>query len=338
MFAAISEAIAVHQGMPGPQAVTPERWAPPVGQALIATQAAMAPLPVSMQLCLPSPLWDWPADAPGSMSARAYEFCSYAAKRPGEWGRYEASSQRLSDAYALFLSALAPSSMATAAQAALTDATNLTQVNYGNGPKMMPDWMITQSPDAFVAASVGKPGLAATIVVDLTRPRGTGPQEPLFSVGKGAAAAPIMLAAGAVTRLELHADAWADVAVRPGAWFDGALVRLLSRGPFQGGLTFDSFFGPAGILRGMVTGLQVGLNVTVVATLDGRAASAIQREVAGRRPVAVAGFVYDAAGLEASTADGMETLTFPAASMVSETGTPAANVPMIVGVGISTIA
>ena len=58
--------------------------------------------------------------------------------------------------------------------------------------------------------------------------------------------------------------------MRPGPWFQGALVGLFANGPFQGGLAPAAFFGASGILRGLMTGLRVGLNVSVVATLARR--------------------------------------------------------------------
>ena len=65
-----------------------------------------APLPVTMQLCLPAADWDWPTDPNGSVSAALYEFVSYVPQRAAGWGAYAATTTRVSDSYSAFLGAL----------------------------------------------------------------------------------------------------------------------------------------------------------------------------------------------------------------------------------------
>ena len=311
-----------------------QTWAPPIGPPIPrAAPGEIAPLPVAMQVCLPAQLWNWPDDSPGSVSSVLYEFCSWVPELSSDWGRYEPSSQRLADAYALFLSALTPGPAVSGAQEALTAPANLTQVIYPNGSMMMPAWIVTQKWRDFVNGAAGRPDLAATIVVDLT---GGDDDAALFSVGKGAAqTTPVPLAAGQVRRVEFHADAWDNVPVRPAAWFNGALVGLYSGGPFAGGLTRDRFFGPQGILRAMMTGLRVGLNVSVVATMSETGAAQVQDAARTGEAIRVVGLDYRADAMTVSEQGGMHQVRLPSSAAISAAGKVTASTPMIVGVDVS---
>jgi hypothetical protein len=317
------------------------QWAPPVArrasaQALVTS----ASLPVSMQVCLPASLWDWPDDPLGSVSAKLYEFVSYVPERPDDWGAYAATTDRLSDAYSLFLSALRQSAAVQNAQAAIALPANQTQVQFPNGPRMMPDWIVTESPSRFVNNVAGKPDLASTIVVDLSgSDDSAGSGQALFSIARSdARSIPIHAGKGGVQQIKLHADAWGNIPVRPGAWFNGALVRLLGGGPYQTGFSREKFFGNTGILRGMMSGLRVGLNVSVVATMSKNAAKELQNVAATGTIIRVGGLGYDARVLSATESNGMSEVRLPASSGLLENGKPiAANTPVLVGVDISAL-
>lgn len=302
--------------------------------------SAPSPLPVTMQLCLPAAQWDWPTDPNGSVSASLYEFVSYVPQRAVAWGAYAATAIRVSDGYSQFLTALQAGPQAASALAALTAPANQTQVLFPNGPMEMPTWTVPQSPQGFVASVAGKPGLAETIVVDLSRSDDTSaPGQALFAVGTGGAAdTPVQLGGGEVKRIELHADAWGDIPVRPGPWFQGALVGLFANGPFQGGLGRDAFFGTSGILRGMMTGLRVGLNVSVVATMSPEAAMRLQNAARDKQTIRVAGFMYDAAALASRDLDGARQLSLPSSAAIRATGQPiGAATPVLVGVDVEAL-
>jgi hypothetical protein len=299
-----------------------------------------APLPVTMQLCLPAAEWDWPTDPNGSVSAPLYEFVSYVPQRADAWGAYAATTIRVSDGYSQFLAALEAGPQVTSALAALAAPANQTQVLFPNGPALMPTWTVPESPQGFVASVVGKPGLAATIVVDLSRSDDTAPSgQALFAVGTGGAAdTPVQLGGGEVKRIELHADAWGNVPVRPGPWFQGALVGLFANGPFRGGLPRDAFFGTTGILRGMMTGLRVGLNVSVVATMSDDAAARVETAARDEQAIRVAGFMYDAAALTSRDIDGVRQLSLPSSAAIRATGQPiGAGTPVLVGVDVEAL-
>lgn len=314
-------------------------WAPPVGRRASA-QALMKPdsLPVSMQVCLPASLWDWPDDPLGSVSAKLYEFVSYVPEHPDNWGAYTATTDRLSDAYSLFLSALPQSVAVQNAQAALALPANQVQVQFPNGPRMMPDWIVTESPSGFVNNVAGKPDLASTIVIDLSgSDDSAGSGQALFSIARSkATSVPIHVGKGGVQQIKLHADAWGNIPVRPGAWFNGALVRLLGGGPYQTGFSRDKFFGNTGILRGMISGLRVGLNVSVVATMSEHAAKKLKDVAATGAIIRVGGLGYDARVLSATETNGIAELRLPASSGLLENGKPiSANTPVLVGVDVS---
>lgn len=298
-----------------------------------------APLPVTMQLCLPAADWDWPTDPNGSVSASLYEFVSYVPQRAAGWGAYAATTTRVSDSYSAFLGALEGGPQIASALAALAAAANQTQVLFPNGPAQMPTWTVPQNPQGFVASVAGKPGLASTIVVDLSGSGGAAPGQALFAVGTGGAAdASVQLGAGEVKQVELHADAWGNIPVRPGPWFQGALVGLYSNGPFRSALPRGAFFGPTGILRGMMSGLRVGLNVSVVATMSQEAAAQVEDAARDEPAIRVGGFLYDAAALAVADTGGMRQLTLPSSAAIDAAGQPiGAATPILVGVDVAAL-
>ncbi|WP_157764662.1 hypothetical protein [Rhodobacter sp. CZR27] len=332
-------------GLAGPPHLDPDvpgqRWARPVGHAAPSgPPAGPAPLAVAMQVCLPASLWDWPSDSLGSVSAKLYEFVSYVPERPDDWGAYGATTDRVSDAYGLFLSALQPNATVQAAQAALAEPANQTQVQFPNGPMMMPNWTVTETPSQFVSNVAGRPDLASTIVVDLAGTSdGATSGKALFSIGRnGSAGTPVGLGKGDVRQLRLHADAWGNIPVRPGGWFNGALVGVFADGPYQAGFSRDKFFGKTGVLRGMISGLRVGLNVSVVATMSKSAASRMQTAARTGTAIRVGGLGYDAAALTVSEADGLSEVRLPATAGLSELGTPiGTETPVLVGVDVTAL-
>jgi hypothetical protein len=276
----------------------------------------------------------------GTSSAALYEFCSYIPQQPSAFGPFQPSSQRLSESYALFLSALAPSQQVSLAQAALDAPANQTQVQYPNGAMKMPTWIATEDAQAFVASVSGKPGLGSTIRVDLSGGDDSSPSGPtLFSVSRpGGENVPIRLAAGEVRQLELRADAWGDIPLHPAAWFNGSLVRLFSGGPFVSGFTSDKFFGSNGILRGLLTGLRVGLNVSVVATVSDAAAAELQKAAPAGAAIRVAGLGFAAESVGATEANGISQLNLPSVAALSPAGLPIpASTPVIVGVDVAAL-
>ena len=142
-----------------------------------------------------------------------------------------------------------------------------------------------------------------------------------------------------MTRVELHADAWGNIPVRPGPWFQGALVGLYSNGPFRSALPRGAFFGPTGILRGMMSGLRVGLNVSVVATMSQEAAAQVEDAARDEPAIRVGGFLYDAAALAvADAAGGMRQLTLPFSAAIDAAGQPiGAATPVLVGVDVAAL-
>ncbi len=303
-----------------------------------------AAVPVAMQVCVPAPLWDWPTDSIGSCSSAFYEFCSWIPKQPTNWGPFQPSAHRLSESYQLFLSALQPppqlDSQVAEARNALAAEANLTKVLYPNGPMKMPAWIITQSAQAFSDSNAGRPGLGETIVVDLSgNDDNSNSGQTLFSaVQRNAAKVPVRLGAGEVQKLELRADAWGDIPLHPGAWFNASLVSLLSNGPFAGPFNRDQFFGNQGILRGLLTGLRVGLNVSVVATMSDAAAAEFRKAAPAGSTIMVAGLGFAAEQVNVTEKDGITKLTLPSSAALSPSGKRvAANTPVIVGVDVASL-
>ena len=88
----------------------------------------------------------------------------------------------------------------------------------------------------------------------------------------------------------------------------------------------------------MMSGLRVGLNVSVVATMSQEAAAQVEDAARDEPAIRVGGFLYDAAALAATDAGGMRQLTLPSSAAIDATGAPIGPAtPVLVGVDVAAL-
>lgn len=265
---------------------------------------AGTPVLAGMQLLLPSTPWDWPTDPNGTSSAALYDFCSWtpASAPPGP---YEPSTTRFSDGYRLFLRCLQPDALTADALTAFGDERFYTTVLYAeSGQPAMPAWNVSQFPQAWIAGVGSGSSTAGTIHVPLPEdgePADAAPGSTCFAVvPAGGTATPVPLRAGAGQFLDIHADAWGLVSIRPAGWYDGALVAVKRAGPYATG-DRDVFFGDGGGLRNLLTGMYVALRPTVTASVAPSFADALRHPVASGAQVRIGGLTFGSVGVGVGT-------------------------------------
>lgn len=262
-----------------------------------------------MQLLLPSTPWDWPTDPNGTSSAALYDFCSWTPASASSLDPYEPSSSRFSDGYRLFLRCLQPDALTSDALTRFADSRFYTTVLYpASGQPAMPAWNVSQFPQAWIASVGSGSSTAGTIHVPLPEegePADGGPGSTCFEVVlPGGEATPVPLSAGAGQFLDIHADAWGFVSIRPAGWYDGALVSVKRTGPYAVG-DRSMFFGDGGVLGSLLTGMYVALRPTVTASVAAPFADVLRQKVSSGARTRIAGLTFRS--LDVGGATGAET-------------------------------
>lgn len=280
--------------------------------------AAATPMTSTMQLLIPSTSWNWPTDANGTSSAALYDFCSWVPASNSSGLPFAPSPTRFSDGYKLFLRCLQSDELTTAARVAFQDDTFYTTVLFaGSGQPRMPAWNISQFPQTWLADVAGGSSTAGTIHVKLPaqgEPQGgTGGPTCFALVSPEGADTPIPLGAGQGQSVDIHADAWGQISVRPSGWYDGALLTLKSGGPFLTG-NANTFFGADGILRNILTGLCVALNPTITASVTADFAARLHQAQRPGSTLRVAGLHFDTFETSADTTRAEATTRLTASS------------------------
>lgn len=259
-------------------------------------RAAETPVPAGMQLLLPSTPWDWPTDPNGTSSAALYDFCSWTPASASPSDPYEPSSTRFSDGYRLFLRCLQPDALTADALTNFGDTRFSTTVLYAeSGQPPMPAWNVSQFPQAWMASVGNGSSTAGTIHVPLPpdgEPADATPGSTCFAVVlPGGTDTPVPLSAGAGQFLDIHADAWGLVSIRPAGWYDGALVAVKRAGPYATG-DRNLFFGEGGVLRNLLTGMYVALRPTVTASVTSSFADALRQQVSPGAQLRIGGLTF----------------------------------------------
>jgi hypothetical protein len=207
----------------------------------------------------------------------------------------------------------------------------------------MPTWNVSGSPSQFLASVSGQGANPATIRVPLAMAQEAAAAQPglLSAYPPGATSgSPVTLpfAAGEVAYIDIHADAWAQILIRPGGWYNAALPALKHNGPFENGLTSATFFGESGIMNCLLTGLLVGLNVSVVASLNQRLAGEIVGHTNPSSLLRVGGFDFRAqdVSVQQSSQPGWHEVCFPASAATRADGAAIAQTqPLMVAVSVA---
>ena len=260
-------------------------------------RAADAAVPASMQLLRPASPWNWPTDSNGTSSAVLYDFCSWMPESASALAAYAASTTRFSDGYGLFLRCLQPDPMTSDALTAFADPRFRTTVLYGESTQpQLPAWNISMFPQAWIASVSGGSSTGGTIHVPLPdegEQAGAPSGSTCFAaVSSDGSDTPVPLQAGAGQYLDISADAWGLITVRPAGWYNGALPRVRRDGPYATG-DATTFFGSDGVLRNLLTGMYVALHPTVEASVTPAFATALQQRVAPGASVRIGGLVFD---------------------------------------------
>lgn len=287
-----------------------------------------------MQLLLPSTPWDWPTDSNGTSSAALYDFCSWTPSSASLSDPYVPSTTRFSDGYRLFLCCLQPDGLTAAALTSFGDTRFYTTVLYAeSGQPSMPAWNVSQFPQAWIASVGSGSSTAGTIQVPLPEQGESvdaAPGTTCFAVVlPGGADTPLPLSAGAGQFLDIHADAWGLVSIRPAGWYDGALVAVKRGGPYATG-DRNMFFGDGGVLRNLLTGMYVALRPTVTASVTPSFADALRQQVSSGAQIRIGSLMFTSvdvggAGRPASS---------PATSVVASS---AASDAVIIGVTVASL-
>jgi hypothetical protein len=263
-------------------------------------------VPARLQLLLPSSPWDWPTDANGTSSAALYEFCSWMPASAGLGEPYTPSTTRFSDGYRAFLNCLQSDPWTSQALATFTNAAYYTTVLYAQAPQQpMPAWNVAEFPQAWLAGVSGGSSTAGTIRVPLPavgEPNGSPPNATCFGVvasdGRGT---PLPLGSGQGQFVDIHADAWGMITIRPAGWYDGALVTAKASGPYSTAGP-SAFFGADGALRNLLTGMCVALHPTVTASVTPAFAARLQRAQSPATSVRVGGLLFESLEVSNDTA------------------------------------
>lgn len=261
------------------------------------THSAATSMTSTMQLLIPATSWNWPTDTNGTSSGALYDFCSWMPESASAAQPFTPSTIRFSDGYQQFLNDLRIDGSITHALEKFSDDTYYTTVLYAeSGQPRQPAWNISQFPQAWLADVSGDPSTGGTIHVTL--PTAGEPGVPADTtcfglVAPDGADRPAPLSAGPGQSVDIHADAWGQISVRPAGWYDGAFLALRSGGPFNPGITADQFFGPNGLLRNMLTGLCVALNPTVTASVTADFATRLRGAREAGSSLRVGGIRFD---------------------------------------------
>lgn len=297
---------------------------------------AATPMTSKMQLLIPSSSWNWPTDANGTSSAALYDFCSWVPASDSSGQPFTTSPTRFSDGYKLLLRCLQPDELTTSARAAFEDDAFYTTVLFaGSGQPRMPAWNISQFPQAWLASVASGSATAGTIHVELPaqgEPQGQTSEPTCFAlVARDGTDTPVPLGAGPGQSVDIHAEAWGQISVRPSGWYDGALLALKSTGPFLSGSP-TTFFGPDGILRNILTGMCVALHPTITASVTTDFATRLHQAQRPGSSLRVAGLHFDRFDTSADAAGREATTRLAASSTLDQ---PAA---VIVGVTVASLA
>jgi hypothetical protein len=298
-----------------------------------------------MQLLVPSSPWNWPTDSNGTSSAALYDFCSWMPESASPSEAYAPSTSRFSDGYGLFLRCLQSDPMTNDALTAFADPRFCTTVLYGESAQpQLPAWNVSMFTQAWIAAVSGGPSTAGTIHVPLPsegEQAGAPPGSTCFAaVSSGGTDTPVPLQAGAGQYLDIRADAWGLISVRPAGWYNGALARVKRDGPYATG-DADTFFGGDGALRNLLTGMYVALHPTVEASVTPAFATALHQRVASGASVRIGGLVFESLDVTGGCAgpagpDGPP--PGPLVSVVASSASSASSDAVIVGVTVASLA
>ena len=300
---------------------------------------AVVPPPQSTQMVVPTIPWDWPDDSNGSAYPQSYEFYSWMPESATPNVPYAASAIRFSDGYRSFLQALLPAPMAQQALNEFEKQQNQVAI-IGGFSVQKPAWRVAQYPRQFIASVSGKPPSGYTIRVPLaqlgdpTVKNDSTLFAAVLSTNSSDPVRPIVFACGETQSIDIHADAWGVIPIRPGGWYNSALPKMMQFGPFTPGLSPESFFGPTGVLRCLLTGLFVGFNVTVEASVTPALAGRLQEEMKDANALRVAGFESTTTKIAIKTTDGADAadLSFSPSPPTDSNVTPGAQ---IVGVTVA---
>jgi len=270
---------------------------------------AVIPPPQNTQMIIPTIPWDWPNDPNGSAYPRSYEFYSWMPESATPNAPYAASAIRFSDGYRSFLESLPSDPMVQRALADFQNPVNQVKI-LGGFPEQKPAWRIAQYPSEFIASVTGRSSSGYTIRVPLAQSgdQMTNAESTLFAAvlsnNSSDPVRPIGFACGEAQSIDIHADAWGAIPIRPGGWYDSALPKMMQSGPFASGLSSESFFGPSGVLRCLLTGLFVGFNVSVEASVTPALAGRLQEEMKDANALRVAGFESTTTKIAIKATDG----------------------------------
>jgi hypothetical protein len=287
-----------------------------------------------MQLLLPSTPWNWPTDPNGTSSPALYEFCSWMPGSASPSDRYEPSTTRFSDGYRLFLRCLQPDALTVDALSDFADTRFYTTVLYGeSGQPSVPAWNVSLFPQAWIAGVGSGSSTAGTIHVRLPddgEPADAAPGSTCFAaVPPAGAEEPLPLTAGTGQFIDIRADAWGLVSIRPAGWYDGALLGVKRAGPYATG-DVDVFFGAAGVLRNLLTGIYVALRPTVTASVTSSFATALQLRVSSGARLRIGGLVFDSVDVDGASGSA----TSATASVVASS---TASDAVIIGVTVASL-
>jgi len=293
-----------------------------------------------MQQLVPSTPWDWPTDSLGTSSAALYDFCSWMPQSSLPSALYQPSTIRFSDAYQVFLSALDEDLMVETARRDYMNQQYYTQVLYSQAaPPLMPTWNVSKFPSQWVPTA----STAGTIRVklpDLGEATDSQPEATVFGVRGGTEdETPVPLRPGRDQYVDIYADAWGWISIRPGGWYKSAVVEFKAKGPYKTG-NAEQFFGKDGLLRCLLTGIYVALHPSVTASVEPAFASELQDKLKIGQMLRVAGIIFDVravtfSGLAPSVTTPV-TMSASAGSALTATGTRASTSdPIMVGAAVA---
>lgn len=289
-----------------------------------------------MQLLLPSSPWDWPTDSNGTSSPALYDFCSWMPASASPSDAYAASSARFSDGYHLFLRCLGPDPLTADALAAFADAQFYTTVLYAESKQpQMPAWNVSQFPQAWLAAVSGGSSTAGTVHVALPEAGEQADAAPgstcFAAIAPGGAQTPVPLGPGPGQFVDIHADAWGVISIRPAGWYDGAIALLKRAGPYATGAT-STFFGADGVMRNLLTGMYVALSPTVTASVTPSFAAALRQNLSPGGSVRIGGLVFDSVEVVGGPDD-----PSPPGRLASVTASSTPSDAVIIGVTVASL-
>lgn len=236
-----------------------------------AAPAAAAPAPVTgmNQIILPAITWDWPVATAGSISQEQFQFSDTIPQSVQKATEYAPSAGSFSVNYRTFLEFIDAGkfpvpALLNRAKSAISEpagsaagSTNVppgwTRVTRVGIQRWAPIWTLSRSAfdwtSKVLSGAISNPG---SFVVDLRNTAGGDEVLTRTITGTGATG-PVPGADGVFRQVTISAEAWGQISIHPGSWFDSSMLAL--------GRNYvpdaDTFFGPAGLLRGRVSAFLV---------------------------------------------------------------------------------